>query len=211
MAKENTEVDNKIWEAASDGDLELVKRIVDANPKLANAMDEYGYTPLHAAASWKWPAILTYLIGKGGDPKIADPDGDTPLHVCEDIECAKILLENGADGLAKNNDGKDPIVTTLELECPDVAKYIADYMGVPVPRVEERNASDDDADFEELANQMMERLKTENGDDIDEDALRDVIMKEILQSLKMTVKDDVDDEDAKNEENSLPKNEKEKS
>ncbi|KAJ1677892.1 hypothetical protein EV182_005224, partial [Spiromyces aspiralis] len=60
----------------------------------------------HAAASWKHPEVVKFLVESGADVNIADPDDDTPLHVCEDVACAEILLKHGANGLAKNKTGK---------------------------------------------------------------------------------------------------------
>ena len=40
------------------------------------------------------------------DLKTGDNDRDTPLHLCETVECAQVLLEAGADLNARNSDGR---------------------------------------------------------------------------------------------------------
>ncbi|KAI9503385.1 ankyrin repeat-containing domain protein, partial [Coemansia spiralis] len=97
-----------IWVASSDGDLDRVKEIVEADKTKVNAKDENGYTALHAASSWKRLDVLNYLIENNGDVNITDCDGDTPLHICEDVECAQLLLDHGADPNAKNHEGLTP-------------------------------------------------------------------------------------------------------
>ncbi|PIA16311.1 ankyrin, partial [Coemansia reversa NRRL 1564] len=111
---------NNIWTAASEGDFSRVQQLVEEDKSAVNAKDENGYTPLHAAASWKHIEILQYLIRNGGDVNIVDSDGDTPLHICEDRECAALLLSQGADPNTRNHEGLTPVHTTLENEATEV-------------------------------------------------------------------------------------------
>lgn len=41
----------------------------------------------------------------GADVNITDEEGDTPLHVVETVECAKLLIELGADPKTANKAG----------------------------------------------------------------------------------------------------------
>lgn len=41
--------------------------------------------------------MIKYLLEKGADVNIQDPEGDSPLFVCETVEIAKMLVEAGAD------------------------------------------------------------------------------------------------------------------
>lgn len=41
--------------------------------------------------------MIEYLLGKGADVNIQDPEGDSPLFVCETVDIAKMLVEAGAD------------------------------------------------------------------------------------------------------------------
>ncbi|KAJ2698788.1 hypothetical protein H4R19_005569, partial [Coemansia spiralis] len=126
-----------IWCAASDGDLDRVRALVERDGSAVNRGDENGYSPLHAAASWKHLHVLQFLLDNGGDVGVVDADGDTPLHVCEDRTCAALLLERGADATKQNREGLTPVHTTLENEATEVTELLCEKLGVPVPTVTE--------------------------------------------------------------------------
>ena len=66
-----------------------------------------------AAVSYGHVALARFLLERGADPNIRDNDDDTPLHVCETVECAELLLDAGAQLDARNSDGlqaRDPAV-----------------------------------------------------------------------------------------------------
>ena len=71
-----------------------------------NSMDDNGYTPMHAAASYNHVELIQFLISRGGNVNIQDPDGDTPLHVCENVSMAQALISLGANINLQNNEGK---------------------------------------------------------------------------------------------------------
>ena len=60
------------------------------------------------------------------DVNCKDEDGDSPLHVCEDVETAKILLDAGADPGVPNGAGQVPYEVAAEEERSEVAQYLAD-------------------------------------------------------------------------------------
>ncbi|KAG0237893.1 hypothetical protein BGW41_008319, partial [Actinomortierella wolfii] len=133
-----------IWIAASDGDLEAVKKFI-AGGTSVNAKDEYGYTPLHAAASYGHIELMKYLIKSGANVNITDPDGDSPLFVCEDVEPAKLLIENGADPRHINENGITAAENAQEEEWLEVAHYLRELTGVPHP--EPKEEEDDMASY----------------------------------------------------------------
>ena len=49
--------------------------------------------------------LARYLLAHGADPQIRDGDDDTPLHVCETVECAELLLAAGAALDSVNSEG----------------------------------------------------------------------------------------------------------
>ncbi|OLY85569.1 Ankyrin repeat-containing protein [Smittium mucronatum] len=126
-----------IWLAISESDIGRVKEFVDNKTFSVDSQDDYGYSPLHAAASWKNPEIVEYLLEKGANVAITDNDGDTPLHTCEDIECALLLLKAGADPKVQNKSGINKkrmdlaIESVMENEEYSVAKAICEYSGIP--------------------------------------------------------------------------------
>ncbi|OAO16954.1 ankyrin repeat protein [Blastocystis sp. ATCC 50177/Nand II] len=108
--------------AAGDGDFEKVKAFLDQGVS-PNTQDQAGYSPMHAAASYGNVDILKLLISRGGNVMLKDIDGDTPLHVCEDRECAEVLMANGAKYDAPNNEGKTPIWYAVEEEFSFMIDY----------------------------------------------------------------------------------------
>lgn len=61
-----------------------------ANGKIAlnngadiNAIDEYGYTPLHSAAKNGYLEIVKVLVEQGADVNIRTVDGKTPAQLAE--------------------------------------------------------------------------------------------------------------------------------
>lgn len=65
--------------------------------------------------------MIQWLLGLNTDSIVIDVnakdgDGDTPLHHCDDVDTAKILIGAGADTTIKNFDGK----TALEVKQEDL-------------------------------------------------------------------------------------------
>ena len=112
-----------IWEACSDGNLAKVQEFISSGTYRVDQTDEYGYTPIHAATSYGHLEVIQYLLNEGASIHTTDPDGDTPLHVCEDERVARYLISLGADPSFCNNDGKNAFETALENEAFAVARY----------------------------------------------------------------------------------------
>lgn len=120
----NGETENiNIWVAASDGDLELVVELLKTQS--ANVKDSNGYSPLHASSSYGHVELIKVLITQyGADPNIIDNDGDTPLHVVQDIDTCKLLLSLGAKVDLRNNEGKLPIESAMLEGLDDVVDFL---------------------------------------------------------------------------------------
>lgn len=90
-------------------------------PSLINQPDHEGWTPIHLATTASQTRTMDALIAQGIDPKIADPDGNTPLHVLAPFlfgekslaekaaQRFKHFLSLGLDINARNNDGSTPL------------------------------------------------------------------------------------------------------
>lgn len=59
----------------------------------------------HAAVSYNHLHLVEFLLQRGADVNVCDADNDTPLHVCETVECFELLLRNGANLRAQNDEG----------------------------------------------------------------------------------------------------------
>ncbi|KAJ3043576.1 hypothetical protein HDV00_004676 [Rhizophlyctis rosea] len=172
---------SNIWLAASDGKLEVVEHFLQhggpggkqmqpmysiegntltapfpktiGEPLDPNIKDQNGYTPLHAAASWNRTELIRLLVTKyGANPNITDTEGDTPLHVAETVDCARLLVELGADPHKRNDSGQLPIESADEEEHVEVVEYLKTLTPnyVPAPHIDEdfshMQSDDDDED-----------------------------------------------------------------
>ncbi|GMH55459.1 hypothetical protein TrST_g6445 [Triparma strigata] len=106
--------ENEVITAAGDGDLARVQAILPS--KGFNHSDSNGYTCLHAAAAYKRMEVINWLLVSGADVNVKDNDGDTPLHHCESLEVAQLLVAKGADKTLCNSEGK----TAMDLRGEDI-------------------------------------------------------------------------------------------
>jgi hypothetical protein len=119
---QSTQIDESTpWVAAGDGDLPLLQSSIAQLNLSPNAADSNGFTFLHAACGYGRIKVIQWLLGLNADSIVIDVnakdgDGDTPLHHCDDVDTAKILIEAGADTTIKNCDGK----TALEVKQEDL-------------------------------------------------------------------------------------------
>ncbi|KAF9435505.1 hypothetical protein BGZ76_006164 [Entomortierella beljakovae] len=144
-----------IWLAASDGDLNAVKSFIEEKGVSIDAQDDFGYSALHAAASYGHKDLITYLLGKGANVNIQDPDGDTPLFVCETFEIAKMLIDGGANATHTNENEMTAADNAEEEAWLEVAHYLRELTGVPHP----------DSDVEDLEEDMSHLMEGDSDDE----------------------------------------------
>ena len=143
-----------IWIAASEGNQSLVDEFFQSDSTLTpTSKDPNTYTPLHAAASYAHHDLLRWLLkherASPNDVNITDADGDTPLFVVEDVETARILIEEfEADAKHKNQEGLTAAQNAYENGFEDVAQYVRGVTGEPAPTLEEEDDDDDEQDRE---------------------------------------------------------------
>ncbi|KAF1325813.1 Ankyrin repeat protein, partial [Globisporangium splendens] len=73
-----------------------------------NAVDEFGFTPLHRFIQSQNVEGATMLLYSGANLTIAAPGGETPLHLAayeNSRELAQLLLAFGANPFARNDRG----------------------------------------------------------------------------------------------------------
>jgi len=131
-----------LWEAASDGDLNLVQTLIaNSNGTLnVNSTDENGYTCLSAAASWGRIDVLIWILSNGGDPNIKDTDNDSVWHhfannggdLTEDVrqQVFNILKEARVQENMVNSDGQTPFDVAIE---EDNAEWFYPLFGMTPP------------------------------------------------------------------------------
>jgi ankyrin repeat protein len=115
--------------AAEDGNLDVVKHLVEEKGADVKAADKYGCTPLHWAAAYGKLDVVKYLVEeKGTDVKAANNDGDTPLHRAArngNLDVVKYLVEEkGADVKDTDNGSDAPLHWAAGNGYWDVVKYL---------------------------------------------------------------------------------------
>ncbi len=75
----------------------LTNLLLDANPKIVNAQNEHGITPLHIAVVTGRIRVVNALLAKGADPSRKDKNGIAPIHLATAISQFKnkSALEDG--------------------------------------------------------------------------------------------------------------------
>jgi len=91
-----------ILQAVKDGDASAVRRLLDQDPRLANAAGEHLKTPLHWAAEHDHFDVARTLLDAGANLEAATSWGATPLHWAATMGSANVadlLLARGAQGM----------------------------------------------------------------------------------------------------------------
>ncbi len=94
--------------AVIEGDIQKVKRLVDAGGNVNDA--------LHWVDDKE---ICEYLINNGADVNSLNVDGETPIYSATEYEIINTLIEHGADINIENNRGETPLNYHVEM-CVDV-------------------------------------------------------------------------------------------
>lgn len=122
---------NNFIMSAAEGDLEKFKRFLAQGQELTSLHSQFLFTALHAAANFGQAAIVECIIQSGLSLNIRDPKhGQTALHFAADsgrVDCAKLLLEAGADRTLPNYKGVLPYQVADEqgnIECREALKFL---------------------------------------------------------------------------------------
>lgn len=102
----------EIHDAARDGDLDVVMRLIDEDPSLLEATDDDGMTPLNRAALSGRSDIAAELIRHGANIHTGDVDNSQPLHcvaISGDTATAALLLSRGVDINVRDDNNLTPL------------------------------------------------------------------------------------------------------
>jgi len=118
--------------AAIRGHLDLVRRLIERRAQV----NRPGWTPLHYAASHDGEQALPIaqlLLQHHAFIEARSPNGSTPLMLAAHYgrrEVVQLLLREGAEPLARNQQGLNAIDFAMLARRPDVAETIADSVRV---------------------------------------------------------------------------------
>ncbi len=108
-----------LWLAADRGHADAVRVLINSSLDVVNrpSIDPQNPTPLYAMAMNSNGGVavegMTILLNSSADLRVRTADGRTVLHrACQlgNLEMVKLLLRKGADPLAADNEGKQPLV-----------------------------------------------------------------------------------------------------
>jgi ankyrin repeat protein/L-ascorbate metabolism protein UlaG (beta-lactamase superfamily) len=89
----------EIHDAAQQGDIETVKNLIQDNPELVNATDDFGNTPLHFAAAGRQNEIAEFLISQDADVNALNTVNQSILLYAayfDNAVVAEDIIEKGA-------------------------------------------------------------------------------------------------------------------
>lgn len=118
------ETSKGFYDWVKEGNLEKLKELGSFS---ANLRDDHGLTLLHWAADRGHSDIAEYLIKeKNVDVNCRDEDDQSPLHyaaACGHFNVCKLLIDSGADVLAKD---RDQLTPKDAAEVPDVVRLLCE-------------------------------------------------------------------------------------
>jgi ankyrin repeat protein len=125
----------QIHDAASNGDLQKVKALLEKDPKLvASWEDSKNLTPLHFAVEIGREDIVELLLTNKADVNARDKNGNTPLHfaaLSSNNNLAELLLAKGVDVNAENNNRETPLQLAMANDNKELIELLRQYGGHP--------------------------------------------------------------------------------
>lgn len=133
---------NEFFEAIEDGDIESVRRLLDATPALLHEKNEHGLTPLMCAVSSmdRTSQLVQVLIEAGANVNAKTDEGSTALHWMVDVngptgsgempgQIARLLVDAGADIEALQHWGWTPLMQAALQGTSDELQALVDVGG----------------------------------------------------------------------------------
>ncbi|KAL5013169.1 hypothetical protein ScPMuIL_007439, partial [Solemya velum] len=127
--KDDVDLEVKIVQAATQGDLQTVKEIVSSHPNMVNRKLE-GKSALQLASYEGNTDIVDYLLQKKADVSLDDDEGDTALHYAafgKEPEALRLLLQNGAKCDAQNNKKQMALHISIAKGCAKCTKQLLNH------------------------------------------------------------------------------------
>ena len=109
---ESPEPPLSLQEAATIGDIELVRTLIENGIEVDSLEDSYLSTALRCATMSGHKDVAEFLVAEGAYINARTTGHSTPLHVAAQrgrTEIAELLIDKGADVNAKNNTGQTPL------------------------------------------------------------------------------------------------------
>jgi hypothetical protein len=117
----------EIHEAVKTGDVEKVKMLIEKDPTLLNARDNFNATPLHWAGIRCQREIFMFLCEKGADVNATENHGGTPMQwaaAWDNTDFIEKLISKGANINHQSNSGGSAIHYASRRGCFNVVKLL---------------------------------------------------------------------------------------
>ena len=111
--------------AARGGNVEVVKYLLEQGANL-QGLDNNKATPLITAAESGKVEIVKLLLEKGADPNAKNVVGRTGLHVTNNVEVARLLVQAGAKVTETEMGGDTPLFKAIFFGNNDLVKFYLD-------------------------------------------------------------------------------------
>lgn len=122
------EFEKGVWGAAQRGNAIRVKELISRRPDWANLPDNYGFSPLHYAATEGFYEICLILLEAGANPNIqTNSSWATALHRASfrgHLKVVQLLLEKGADPLIQDADGSTALHKAKNNKKEEVMRFL---------------------------------------------------------------------------------------
>ena len=164
---------NEIWEAASSGDIAVIKKWWFSPGTRAldvTTLGPRGNALLLCSAYYNRPAIMRFLLMNGADGNLPRINDKTPLHIAAymgSVDCALLLLEHGADVDPRDDCGSTPLLHATDQGHYEVMCLLLSHGADPGARNElginaedeaNQDIEDDDYDSDEEAEEAQTRI-----------------------------------------------------
>jgi len=128
--------DLDIFEAAATGDYDRVYDILKYTPELVNEYSADGFTPLGLASYFGHYDVVKMLLAKGAEVNIYSKNvmQVAPIHsavTADNLEIAKLLLENKADPNLIQSKGVTPLHEAAQNGSPEMVELLLTYEADP--------------------------------------------------------------------------------
>ncbi|XP_026209221.1 ankyrin repeat domain-containing protein 53 [Anabas testudineus] len=147
------------------GQLAEIQHLVESGLGCLDSADCQGRQPIHlilsSQSSPNTSACLRYLLDNRAEMNATTSSGLTPLHVAATeglLECTKILVQAGADVLAKDNMGHTP----LDLARIWCRRTVARYLKNCVWKAEKRKEMEERIQVQALYSDLVNMAKQNN-------------------------------------------------
>ncbi|WP_165732924.1 ankyrin repeat domain-containing protein [Polaribacter sp. 20A6] len=118
---------NTFFDAIQSVNINVIETLLKRFPKLANAQDKRGFTPLVFATYFDKIEIAETLIKHNANVNHKDAKGNTALLGVAfkgNVDIAKLLLKNNANINAQNNLGYTPLIFATMYNQPKMVAFL---------------------------------------------------------------------------------------